>query len=78
MQILRGNAQIRFLGSNGYHWQAHVTAETRAGRLVFIGALIAHEIGERAGKLILDLLDGKRGVPHITIKPELIGRKTSR
>ena len=54
------------------------TRRDTRGRLVFIGALIAHEIGERAGKLILDLLDEKRGVPHITIKPELIGRKTSR
>jgi hypothetical protein len=47
------------------------TRRDMRGRLVFIGALIAHEIGERAGQLILDLLDGKRGVRTLRLNQSL-------
>jgi LacI family gluconate utilization system Gnt-I transcriptional repressor len=38
----------------------------------------AREIGEKTAELILDILDGKRSVSHVTITPELIVRESSR
>ncbi|MFT4160342.1 LacI family DNA-binding transcriptional regulator [Shinella sp.] len=38
----------------------------------------AREIGERTGRLILDLIDGRPDITHITIEPELIVRGSSR
>lgn len=38
----------------------------------------ARQIGERTGRLILDLLDGRTDVPHVTIEPRLIVRESSR
>ncbi len=38
----------------------------------------AREIGERTGQLILDLLDGRPDVQHVTLAPELILRESSR
>lgn len=38
----------------------------------------AREIGERTGRLILDLIDDRPGVAHVMIKPELIIRETCR
>ncbi len=37
----------------------------------------ARMIGERTGSLILDLLNGKDFVPHVTIQPQLIVRESS-
>ncbi|ANH08904.1 MULTISPECIES: LacI family DNA-binding transcriptional regulator [Shinella] len=38
----------------------------------------ARQIGERTGRLILDLLDDRPDVPHVTIEPRLIVRDSSR
>jgi LacI family transcriptional regulator, gluconate utilization system Gnt-I transcriptional repressor len=38
----------------------------------------ARQIGERTGQLILDLLDDKQDVRHVTIVPQLIVRESSR
>lgn len=38
----------------------------------------AREIGERTGRLILDFLDGKPDVSHVTLVPQLIVRESSR
>lgn len=38
----------------------------------------ARQIGERTGRLILDLIDGMTELSHITIEPELIVRESSR
>lgn len=38
----------------------------------------ARQIGERTGRLILDLLDGRTDVPHVIIEPRLIVRESSR
>ncbi|WP_431324514.1 LacI family DNA-binding transcriptional regulator [Rhizobium sp. YTU87027] len=38
----------------------------------------SHEIGTEAGKLLLDISDGKPRPPHVTIQPELIVRESTR
>lgn len=37
----------------------------------------ARQIGERTGLLILDILEGKPQIPHVTITPQLIVRESS-
>lgn len=38
----------------------------------------SHDIGTEAGKLLLDISDGKPHLPHVTIRPELIVRESTR